>query len=627
LEETILLKKPAIAKDAPWKKRYLVPRIGIEFARASPTRALIVSNKSGIYELYAFDLPSKNLRQLTHRPSGTVFGTISPDGKHIYYLDDTKGNETGHFVRVPFEGTQGQPQDLTPKLPPYSTLSCFIDDTNSHFGLTVPTVDGFDSYVVGLSGDSISQPRRINRNTKLTEGPIFSHDGKVSVLASAERYGGLDFTLNSYYTENGQKIKEIFDESSKIEPNTFSPLPGDQRILAASNKTGRQQPLIWDAIAGTRVDLDVDTLEGDVEASGWTPDARRVLLCQINKATQQLWLYDLTTATLTKIRHPSGTVDSTCFQSNETLLLRWQDSTTPPQPVALNISNGSKHMRTLLEPEPTPKSRPWRSVSFPSSDDQEIQGWLATPEGKGPFATILETHGGPTAVQFNVFLPRGQSWLDHGFAYLTINYRGSTTFGKEFEKKINGDLGHWEVEDMVAARQWLVANKIAHPEKIFLTGWSYGGYLTLQAMGVHPELWAGGMGGVVVADWVTQYEDESEGLRGYDVGLFGGTLAEKRELYVRASPITYLENLAAPLLIIQGKNDTRDPPRQVELYEAKAHSLGKNVKVEWFDAGHAATNMLLSIAHQELMLKWAYNILKARTEKRQLAFGTLGTEC
>jgi len=611
-----MLKKPSTAKDAPWKKRYLVPRVLIEVARASPNHALIVSNKSGVYELYAFDLPSNNLRQVTHRPSGTIFGTISPDGKHIYYLNDTKGNETGHFVRVPFEGKQEQPQDMTPTLPPYSTLSCSIDDTSSHFGLTVPTQDGFDSYLIGLSGDSVSEPRRFNRNVKLTDGPIFSHDGKVSVLTSAERYGGLDFTLSSYDTKNGQKLNEIFDESSKIEPTAFSPLSDDQRILATTNKTGPQRPLTWNAVTGTRVDLDVHGLEGDIAAWAWSPDAKRALLCQISKASQQLWLYEIATATLTKMNHPSGTMDSACFQSNDTLLLRWQDSTTPPQLVALSISDGSTRARTLLEPGPAPKSRPWRSVSFTSSDGQEIQGWVAIPDGTGPFPTILETHGGPTAVQFNVFHPRSQAWLDHGFAYLTINYRGSTTFGKEFEKKINGDLGHWEVEDIVAARKWLVTNKIAGPDQIFLTGWSYGGYLTLQAMGVHPELWAGGIGGVVVADWITQYEDESESLRGYDVALFGGTPAQKRELYARASPITYVENLAAPVLIIQGKNDTRDPPRQVELYEAKARSLGKNVRVEWFDTGHAgsAADTLLSIAHQELMLGWVYNILNAHAK-------------
>jgi dipeptidyl aminopeptidase/acylaminoacyl peptidase len=612
-----LLKEPLTAKDAPWKKRYLVPRMIVEVARASPNRALVASNKSGIYELYAFDLLSNSLRQVTHRPFGTVFGTISPDGQHIYYLDDTQGNETGHFVRAPFEGNGEHRQDMTPTLKPYSTLSCFIDDTSSHFGLTVPSPDGFDSFVVGLSGESILEPRTINRNHKLTDGPIFSHDGTVSVLVSAERYGGLDFSLISFDTDNGQKLNETFDESSKIEPSTFSPLSGDQRILATSNKSGTQRPLIWDAAAGTRVDLDVAGLDGDVVAWDWSPDARRVLLCQISRAQQQLWLYEIATKTLTKLNHPRGAIDSACFQSDETLLLRWQDSTTPPRLMALSITDGSRGMRTLLEPGSAPKSRPWRSISFLSSDGQEVQGWVAIPDGTGPFPTILETHGGPTTVQFNVFHPRSQAWLDHGFAYLTINYRGSTTFGKEFEKKINGDLGHWEVEDIVAAHQWLVTNRIARPDQIFMTGWSYGGYLTLQAMGVRPELWAGGMGGVVVADWVTQYEDESESLRGGDVALFGGTPDEKREAYVRASPITYVENLAAPVLIIQGRNDTRDPPRQVELYEAKARSRGKNVRVEWFDTGHVGSTVdtLLSIAHQELMLDWVYKVLNARIKQ------------
>jgi dipeptidyl aminopeptidase/acylaminoacyl peptidase len=609
-----LLKELSTAEDAPWKKRFLVPRMLVEVARGSPNRALIISNKSGIYELYAFDLLSNTLRQVTNRPFGTIFGTISPDGKNIYYLDDVQGNETGHFVRVPFEGNGKKPQDMTPKLPPYSTLSCSIDDTSSHFGLTIPGPDGFDSFVVGLSGDSIQEPRRLSRNSKLTDGPFFSHDAKVSVLASAERYGALDFSLISYGTENGEKMNEIFDESSRIDPGTFSPLPNDQRMLATSNKSGVQRPLVWDTAAGTRVYLEVQGLEGDVVGWSWSPDARTVLLCQISRASQQLWLYELETAKLTKLNHPGGTIDSACFQSNETLLVRWQDSATAPQLMALSIADGSTRTRVLLEPGPAPKSRRWRSVSFRSSDGQEIQGWVAVPDGAGPFPTILETHGGPTAAQFEAFNPRSQAWLDHGFAYLTVNYRGSATFGKEFEKKINGDLGHWEVEDMIAARQWLVTNKIARSDQVFLTGWSYGGYLTLQAMGVHPQLWAGGIGGVVVADWITQYEDESEMLRGYDMALFGGTPEQKREAYVRASPITYVENLAAPILIIQGRNDTRDPPRQVELYEAKARSLGKNVKVEWFDTGHVGSmaNVRLSIAHQELMLQWVYNILRSK---------------
>jgi dipeptidyl aminopeptidase/acylaminoacyl peptidase len=608
-----LLKAPLTADDAPWKQRFLVPRMMAEVARSAPTRALIISNKSGIYELYAADLYAPTLRQVTHRPAGTLYGTISPDGTHIYYLNDTQGNETGHFVRVPFEGNETTPQNLTPTLPPYSTLSCYIDDTSTHFGLTVPCSEGFESFVVGLSGDAVQEPRSLARNKQLTEGPFFSHDGAVSVLASTERYGALDFSLISYHTETGQRIAEIFDESSRIDPGLFSPRPGVERMLATSNKTGTQRPLIWDAAVGARVDLDVQGLEGDVVGWGWSPDAACVLLCQTSRAVQQLWLYELDTAKLTKVNHPRGTINAACFQSPETLIMRWQDSATPPQLIALDLTEPTR-IKVLLEAGPAPKSRRWRSVSFQSSDGQEIQGWMAVPDGPGPFPAILETHGGPTFAQFETFYPRSQAWLDHGFAYLTINYRGSTTFGKEFEKKINGDLGHWEVEDIVAARQWLVTNKIARPDQILLTGWSYGGYLTLQALGMHPDLWAGGMGGVVVADWITQFEDESAELRGYDIALFGGTPEQKREAYVRASPITYVESLAAPVLIIQGRHDTRDPPRQVELYEAKARAMGKTVQVEWFETGHAGSSadVRLSIAHQELMLAWAYRVLQTK---------------
>jgi dipeptidyl aminopeptidase/acylaminoacyl peptidase len=606
-----LLKEPITADDAPWKQRFRVPRMMVEVARAAPTRALIISNKSGLYELYAFDLRTGALRQVTHRPAGTLFGTIAPDGQYIYYLDDTQGNETGHFVRVPFESNAQTPQDLTPTLPPYSTLSCTIDDTSTHFGLTVPCPGGFESFVIDLAGDTIREPRSLARNTKITDGPFFSHDGTVAVLASTERYGALDFSLIAYRTKNGQTITEIFDESSSIDPGPFSPRPNDQRMLATTNKTGVQRPLIWDPITGTRVDLNVAALEGEIAGWGWSPDGQTLLLCQVNRAAQQLWLYSLDTAQLTKVHHPGGTINAVHFQSNDTLIMRWQDSATPPQLITLSLTDPPR-ITVLLESGPVPKSRRWHSVTFRSSDGQEIQGWVAVPEGTGPFPAILETHGGPTAAQFETFYPRSQAWLDHGFVYFTINYRGSTTFGKAFEKKIHGDLGHWEVDDLVAARQWLVTNKIARPDQVFLTGWSYGGYLTLQAMGLHPELWAGGMGGVVVADWVTQYEDESAELRGYDLALFGGSPDQKRDAYVRASPITYVERLAAPVLIIQGRSDTRDPPRQVELYETKARALGKNVQVEWFDTGHAGStaDVRLAITHQELMLRWAHNVLQ-----------------
>jgi dienelactone hydrolase len=536
---------------------------------------------------------------------------ISPDGSHIYYVDDKEGNETGHVVRIPFDGGK-EPQDMTPDMPDYTLVDPVVDDTSSHLGLTIPGPEGFDSYVVGIVEGRPIKPRMINRSGKAAFGPIFSHDGSASVVVSAEKYGAQDFALTSFDTSTGVKLAELADEASKIEPAEFSPIPGDQRLLAMSNASGVMRPVLWDAVRGTRTNLEVGSLRGDVVGISWSPDAKKLLLCQTDRATTQLWLYDLQSSKVSRVPHPEGLVATACFRGDDRLLLSWQDSTHPTQLLEVSLGNPSAPPKSFLVPRDVPRSTPWRSAALKSSDGQEIQCWYATPEGEGPFPTILDTHGGPTATQFNVFSPRGQVWLDHGFAFASVNYRGSTTFGKDFEKKINNDLGHWEVEDMVAARNWLVENEIALPDKIFLTGWSYGGYLTLHAMGLRPELWAGGMGGVVVADWVTEYYDEPEAMRGYDVALHGGTPEEKMEEYQRASPINYVENLAAPLLIIQGKNDVRDPPRQVELYEAKAKKLGKEVKVVWFDTGHAGSgvDVELAISHHETMLKWIYEVMK-----------------
>lgn len=223
---------------------------------------------------------------------------------------------------------------------------------------------------------------------------------------------------------------------------------------------------------------------------------------------------------------------------------------------------------------------------------------------------ILHVHGGPDLAMIEGFSAKSQAWLDHGFAYLTINYRGSTTFGRQFREQIWGNPGHWEVEDMVAARGWLVQEGIARPDRILVTGSSYGGYLTLLALGKRPDLWAGGMAVAAFADWAMQYEHAAEIVKAHTESLFGGTPEERPEQYVASSPITYVENVRAPVLVIQGRNDVRCPARQMEEFEEKMRSLGKSIEVHWFDAGHMGSFAgERSIEHQELMLRFAYRIL------------------
>ena len=205
--------------------------------------------------------------------------------------------------------------------------------------------------------------------------------------------------------------------------------------------------------------------------------------------------------------------------------------------------------------------------------------------------------------------PAIQAWLDHGFAVFSPNYRGSITFGYEFQHAIDGNLGDLEVEDIAAGVGWLIEQGISDPDAILKTGGSYGGYLTLQSLGKKPELWAGGMAVVAIADWTLMYEDQAETLRAYQRSLFGGTPQDNPQAHRKASPITYAKNIKADILVLQGSNDTRCPARQMQAYEQlELKDLNKSIEVHWFEAGHGSRAVEQSIENQALMLRFAYRV-------------------
>jgi dipeptidyl aminopeptidase/acylaminoacyl peptidase len=435
--------------------------------------------------------------------------------------------------------------------------------------------------------------------------------GEIAVVMSTEKSGRPEFSLIALDLRTGERLAELWDgENTSLLFAKFSPVAGDQRLVASSTRSGIEQPLSWNPITGERRDLVVDGVPGAIRVLAWSEDGRRLILESFNQAVQQLYRYDLEHDTCTQLNHPAGTLTSVAFGEGGAILAMLEDSAQPRRLVALDGETG-RLAREVLAGAPAPAGRRWQGVNFTSSDGQTVHAWLAVPEGEGPFPTIVELIGGPGSVKVEGFVPAHQAWLDHGFAFLSINYRGCGSFGRAFESKIFGNPGYSEVEDIVAGRNYLVERGIADPNQILLTGWSYGGYLTLMGLSLYPDLWAGGMAGIAIADWTVQYEDTADMLRGFQTALLGGTPQAVPEQYAKSSPITYAERVQAPVLIIQGRNDTRTPARPVENYAAKMKALGKSIEVEWFDTGHLGSfaDAELAIQHQERMLRFAYRVL------------------
>ncbi|HEX8032529.1 MAG TPA: prolyl oligopeptidase family serine peptidase [Ktedonobacterales bacterium] len=596
--------------NALWKQRYRIPFLWyVALAQRAPERGIAASSATGTPQLYAWDVLSGTLRQLTHSEDGILEGTISPDGRFVYYLRDEGGSERGHYVRIPWDG--GEEQDLTPDMPAYAALyRCAVSENGRVFAFTPTEADGFPLYCLDLREDGrAGAPRELYRSPKFIDDAAFSQDAGSVVVATTEYAKARQYSLLAFEVASGQRVGELsYLPEGSVRAVLFSPLPGDGRLLCMTDRSGYNRPLLWNFRSGEQIEVAVGDLAGEVEPLDWSLDGRTLLLRQVSSAVDRLHLYDLETGTVTHLMHPAGAYLDAKFGPAGQIAALWTDAAHAAQVVSLESRTGGRKATLLSVGESWP-ARPFRSVHFPSTDGTEIQGWLGLPEGTGPFPTILSTHGGPLMVARETYDPEAQSWLDHGYAYLSINYRGSTTFGREFQEQIWGDMGHWEVEDMVAARKWLIREEIAQPDAVLVTGASYGGYLTLMALGKYPELWAGGMAVVAPADLISEYYEGTDWNKGYLTAMMGGTPAEIPEKYRASSPITHVEQVSAPLLVIQGRNDLRCPPGQMESYAEKMQALGKPFEIEWFDTGHMEFGTEELIAFQERLLDFAYRTL------------------
>lgn len=600
---------PRTEDGAPWKQRFRTPAVlWATTAAADPTRGVVCWNRDGAFQMHAWDVRTDEVRQLTWRPDGLATAALSADGRWLLYLEDADGSEVGHHVKVPWEG--GEPVDLAPGMAPYASFSQHASADGRVFVSVIADDDGYHLLRADLVADDPA-PRVVWSTPHLCFEAFVTADASLAVVYVSSRSDQPRFDLVAIDLTTGEAVAELWDgEGTSIEVAMVSPVPGDQRVAASSDRTGIPRPLLWDPATGERVDLEVPGAEGEVTVAAWSSDGGRLALKEDHRGEHRLWVSDLDAGRAHRLDHPNGTFASLGFGPGGEVVACRETATDPGHVVLLDADTGAL-LHTAVVAGAPPVSTPWRSVSFPSPDGAPLQAWVAVPEGDGPFPLILETHGGPQAVAHETFFPPAQMWTDHGYAYCSVNYRGSTGFGRDHMEAIWGRPGELEVDDMVAARAWLVAEGIADPVQVLLTGWSYGGYLTLQALGTRPDLWAGGMAGVAVADWVLMHEDSNDILRGYLEGILGGPPGAVPDVYRTGSPSTYVEDLEAPVLIVQGRNDSRCPARQVEAYVARARDAGKRVEVEWFDSGHAAwTDVEATIRHNELMLVFADRVLR-----------------
>jgi dipeptidyl aminopeptidase/acylaminoacyl peptidase len=556
-------------------------------ARNTPHRAIIVSNRSGNYQLHAVDFRTGFHRQITNAKHGALFGSISSDGQQIYILSDPSGAEHGHFLCLPFEGGHGV--DVTPSLKPYFSYSVNTSDDGETLSFTAALDNKNKVFIVRKNKSGEYHTRELySVNTSLSE-PICAPDGSVVCVAETNMdTGKSQFVFLS--TAKGARVVHS-RQFNDVMPLTFSRAQNKKIILTLVRYNNWYRPAMYDITLGRATEIYHSLFRGDVWALSWDEARHQLVLCDIYRAEQKLYIYNTQTKRLKRIGPKTGSFNfhfgSTALRQDGSLLVRWSDFNTSPRLIAVHAPQYDTWSEILEWSGDVSSHYVAKNIRTKSSDGEQIQMWVARPHGtKTPIPFVIDVHGGPHGATLDEFSSEAHAWLKNGFGYCAVNYRGSIGFGRKFERKIYGNPGHWEVEDVVAARNWLVRNEYADPKYITIYGWSWGGYITLFALGTYPNLWSVGIACAGIADCVAQYEDEPAYFRTQDEKRFRGTPETAHARYVRSSPITYVDHIQSPLLILHGKYDVRCPPRQMRRFIDALKKNKKRFDIEWFESGH-----------------------------------------
>ena len=574
---------PAVRKTAEvtddgmprWEARFRAARVSLpEWAVDAPHRCLYASNATGTWELYAWDRDTDQTRQVTDRPQGTTHGALDPAGEWVWWFDDTDGDEHGRWMRQPFGG--GDVEVAMPDVPAgYSAGLAMAGD------LVAVGVSGDDGVTihVGVPGE----PTRVVYASEDDADVVdLSRDGTLICIEHSEHGDSRHRALRILRSDDAGTLADLWDGPGKgLHGIAFSPVLGDARLLVSSEREGRPLPLVWDPVAGTERGVTLE-LPGDLDAD-WYADGSALLVAQSYRARSALHRYDLGSGALTALDVPPGTVMDATARPDGEVEFAWSSAAEPPR---VRVIGGG----VVLAPPgpPPPPSVPVDDVDV-EGPGGTVHALLARPtEAAPPYAAIFIVHGGPTWNDTDSFAADRAAWVDSGYAVVQVNYRGSTGYGSGWRDAIEGRPGLTELEDVAAVRAHLVEAGVVDPQRVALTGGSWGGYLTLLGLGTQPELWSLGVAAVPVADYVAAYEDEMEPLRAFDRSLFGGSPDDVREVYERCSPITYVDRVTAPVLVLAGENDPRCPIRQIDNYLAALEEHNAVHEVYRFDAGHGS---------------------------------------
>jgi dipeptidyl aminopeptidase/acylaminoacyl peptidase len=326
---------------------------------------------------------------------------------------------------------------------------------------------------------------------------------------------------------------------------------------------------------------------------GISPHGR--LLCRwLDQGYARIGCLDLSSGERTAI-DLDVTANSSLVVGQESALLAVGYAQQPSALVRIDLTAPTA-VEALRTSSPTSMPPALVSVAEPMTwqapDGDEVYGFYNPPVNdayRGPDGElpplIVMSHGGPTGMSPPVFDPQVQFWTTRGIGVLTVNYRGSSGYGRAYRDALKGRWGVVDVDDCTSGAEALASKGLADPQRLAIRGGSAGGYTTLAAL-TFRDVFTAGASLFGVADLEMLARDTHKFESRYLDSLVG-PYPDARDLYLERSPIHHVDQIRCPMILLQGRDDPVVPLNQAESMAEAVRAKGLPIALVVFDGeGH-----------------------------------------
>ena len=625
--------KPAVAQHEV--KQYTIEQfmdneaIGGGSFSSDNSNLLVSSNRSGIYNVYTVPAKGGELTPITQSDSTSIFAeSYFPNDNRMLLSADGNGDEIDHLFVRELDGTI---KDITPEKGAKSSFYGWSkDDKFLYYGSNKRDPRFFDVYK--LSVDDYASKLLYQNNDGLDFSGM-SNDENFFALSKSVNTNDSDLFLFDVKTKEMTKINE------NLSANSAQDFSNDNTTFYYTTDDGGEFSYLMAYDLAAKTKKKVIEKSWDVMGSGFTSEGKYMVVYVNEDGKNAVEVLDATTMQpITLPDFGDKSITSVDFSDDEKWMRMYVgDSNAPSDLYTYNIDTKEEYKLTnVLNKDIAPEDLVTaKVVRFKSFDGTEIPAIYYLPhqasaEKKVP--AMVWVHGGPGGQTRQQFSSLIQYMVNHGYAVLAVNNRGSSGYGKTFFKMDDKNHGEKDLQDCVEGKNWLATQPEIDGEKIGIIGGSYGGYMTMAALTYTPEEFDVGVNLFGVTNWIRTLKSIPPYWESFRESLYlelGDPFTADSVRLKRISPLFHTDKVTKPLIVLQGSEDPR--VLQVESDEIVAGVRKNNVPVEYVlfaDEGHGFVKKENQIEAYSRILKFLDKYLKQEpastleAQKKEVEDGT-----